>query len=62
MLNYVSPQVVLFTITPFAPASLSSLDGTMGLSQSSCAGGFSSGNVTHMFPAEVVMYKERKNS
>lgn len=62
MLNYVSPQIILFTITPFAPA----IPIQPGLHNGhylrvSVQWGFSSGNLTHTFPAGMTMLQGVEN-
>jgi len=62
MLNYVSPPIILFTITPFAPA----VPVRLGLRNGhylrvSVRWGFSSGNVTHTFPAGRMMLQGVEN-
>lgn len=62
MLNYVSPQIILFTITPFAPV----IPIQLGLHNGhylrvSVQWGFSSGNLTHTFPAGMMMLQGVEN-
>lgn len=53
MLNYVSPPLVLFTITPFAPEVPTRLRlHNAHYLRVSVQWGFSSGNLTHTLPAE----------
>lgn len=56
MLNYVSPPIILFTITPFAPGILIQLALRKGrYLRAAVQWGFSSGDVTHTFPAGMMV-------
>lgn len=62
MLNYVSPQIILFTITLFAPSIPIQLRLHNGhYLRVSVQWGFSSGNVTHRFPAGMMMLQGVEN-
>lgn len=62
MLNYVSAQIMLFTITPFAPG----IPSQLGLHNRhylrvSVQWGFSGGNLTHTFPAGMMVLQGMEN-